>query len=129
MSSNARLAQLTLLRDIRRRELDVLVARLDEARRAKGEADASWHAGVARPLVPVVATLILVLTANVALLAGFGIILAECREPFLNALFTATALAAIVALPFSGRSWLRGAGLFFLALSFAEVLCAASMLT
>jgi hypothetical protein len=129
MTSNAKLAQLTLLRDIRRRELDVLDARLDEARRAKAEADAIWHAGIPRPLVPLVATLIFVLAANAALLTGFGIILAECREPFLNAFFTLMALVAVVALPFSGGSWLRRAGLLFLALSFAEVLYAAYTLT
>lgn len=126
--SNARLGQLTLLRDIRRRELDVLDARLDEARRAKAEADAIWHAALPRPLLPVVAALIAVLAANVALLAGFCVLLAGGREPFCVALFTGAALAALVALRFAG-GWLRRVSLVFLALSFAEVLYAASRLT
>ena len=125
--SNARLAELTLLRDIRRRELDVLDARLDEARRAKAEADAIWHAAIPRPLVPVVATLVSVLAANVAVLMGFGIILDRCREPLFQAFFSLAALAALAALPFAGGR-LRWVSFLFLATSFAEVLYAASML-
>jgi hypothetical protein len=76
------------------------------------------------------------LTANVAVLAGFGIILGGCRDPFFNGLFVLTALIAIASLPFSGgegaggrvRPWLRRLSVIFLALSFAEVLYAANEL-
>lgn len=127
MSTNAHLASLTLLRDIRRRELDVLDARLEEARHAHASALVRWTSCTSRPLVPLVATMVSLLAANTALLCGFGIMLTGCREPFVNALFTLTTLIALIMLPFAGRAepWLKRLAFAFLVLSITEVAYAA----
>ncbi|MFO0741555.1 MAG: hypothetical protein U0270_37000 [Labilithrix sp.] len=102
-------AGLERTRDVRRRELDVLDARLAETRRTLRDAEAQWCGAQSSPLPlgPLVACVTAITSANAALFCAWALILSACHEPSWCLGFALTAPLALVSLAMTGG---HGAG-------------------